>query len=204
MIEPPVYTDWGTWGQYSKCAPGHYVVGVQLRIEPDLGPDLSAMFDATMTSLRFYRESRCYIISHCLHVCQGSGDDDTALNAIRLTCSDGDVLQSAEDPWGDWLQYVGQGSIWMIKSSSDMVLAPLQLIVIFIEKSRIYRVFPSNKQKWNWKMDTSLGAIGAQDIFFSFNKLGVNFLWIREIWKMYISPSFSKRKKVQNYRFGIF
>ena len=53
------------------------------------------------------RESRCHIINHCLHVCQGSGDDDTALNAIRLTCSDGDVLQSAEDPWGDWLQYVG-------------------------------------------------------------------------------------------------
>ena len=54
MIEPPVYTDWGTWGQYSKCAPGHYVVGVQLRIEPDLGPDLSAMFDVTLTSLKDY------------------------------------------------------------------------------------------------------------------------------------------------------
>ena len=51
-IEPPVYTDWGTWGQYSKCAPGHYVVGVQLRIEPDQGPDLSAMFDDTLTSLK--------------------------------------------------------------------------------------------------------------------------------------------------------
>ena len=44
-----------------------------------------------------------------------------------------------------------------------------------------YRVFPSNKQKWNWKIDTSLVAMGAQYLFFSLYKLGVNFLWIREI-----------------------
>ena len=29
----------------------------------------------------------------------------------------------------------------------------------------IYRVFPSNKQKQNWKIDTSLGAMGAQNLF---------------------------------------
>ena len=68
----------------------------------------------------------------------------------------------------------------------------------------LYRVFPSNKQKQNWKIDTSLVAIGAQNLFFSLYKLGVNFLWIREILKMYISPSFSNRKKVQYYRFCIF
>ena len=28
-----------------------------------------------------------------------------------------------------------------------------------------YRVFPSNKQKQNWKIDTSLVAIGAQNLF---------------------------------------
>ena len=67
-----------------------------------------------------------------------------------------------------------------------------------------YRVYPSNKQKQNWKIDTSLVAIGAQNLFFSLYKLGVNFLWIREILKMYISPSFSNRKKVQYYRFCIF
>ena len=73
-----------------------------------------------------------------------------------------------------------------------------------IEAEKIYRVFPSNKQKQNWKIDTSLVAIGAQNLFFSLYKLGVNFLWIREILKMYISPSFSNRKKVQYYRFCIF
>ena len=71
-------------------------------------------------------------------------------------------------------------------------------------KFKIYRVYPSNKQKQNWKIDTSLVAIGAQNLFFSLYKLGVNFLWIREILKMYISPSFSNRKKVQYYRFCIF
>ena len=65
-----------------------------------------------------------------------------------------------------------------------------------------YRLYPSNKQKQNWKIDTSLVAIGAQNLFFSLYKLGV--LWIREILKMYISPSFSNRKKVQYYRFCIF
>ena len=76
-----------------------------------------------------------------------------------------------------------------------------RLILIFIY---LYRVFPSNKQKQNWKIDTSLVVIAAQNLFFSLYKLGVNFLWIREILKMYISPSFSNRKKVQYYRFCIF
>ena len=75
---------------------------------------------------------------------------------------------------------------------------------LFSGKSMYYRVYPSNKQKQNWKIDTSLVAIGAQNLFFSLYKLGVNFLWIREILKMYISPSFSNRKKVQYYRFCIF
>ena len=43
------------------------------------------------------------------------------------------------------------------------------------------RVYPSNKQKQNWKIDTSLVVIAAQNLFSSLYKLGVNFLWIREI-----------------------
>ena len=78
------------------------------------------------------------------------------------------------------------------------------LLIILDNVKSMYRVYPSNKQKQNWKIDTSLVAIGAQNLFFSLYKLGVNFLWIREILKMYISPSFSNRKKVQYYRFCIF
>ena len=40
-----------------------------------------------------------------------------------------------------------------------------------------YRVFAGNLQKRNWKIDTSLGAIGTQNLFSSLYKLGVNFLW---------------------------
>ena len=54
-------------------------------------------------------------------------------------------------------------------------------LATFIIYYILYRVFPSNKQKQNWKIDTSLGAIGAQNLFSSLYKLGVNFLWIREI-----------------------
>ena len=37
------------------------------------------------------------------------------------------------------------------------------------------RVFPSNKQKQNWKIDTSLVAIGAQNLFFLTLQTGSKF-----------------------------
>ena len=88
---------------------------------------------------------------------------------------------------------------WIIEDFKQLNIYQGQCFAGFI-----YRVYPSNKQKQNWKIDTSLVAIGAQNLFFSLYKLGVNFLWIREILKMYISPSFCNRKKVQYYRFCIF
>ena len=36
----------------------------------------------------------------------------------------------------------------------------------------IYRVFAGNLQKRNWKIDTSMGPIGAQNLFSSLYKLG--------------------------------
>ena len=48
---------------------------------------------------------------------QGSGDD-TALNAIRLTCTDGEVLVSAEKQWGDPQEYT---------ESADRTITRVQL-----------------------------------------------------------------------------
>ena len=39
----------------------------------------------------------------------------------------------------------------------------------------LYRVFPGDLQKRNWKIDTSLGAIEAQNLFFLTLKLGGKF-----------------------------
>ena len=36
---------------------------------------------------------------------RAGGGDDTMLNAIRLTCTDEEVLVSAEGPWGVWHEY---------------------------------------------------------------------------------------------------
>ena len=48
---------------------------------------------------------------------QGRGDD-TALNAIRLTCTDGEELVSAEQKWGDWQDYT---------QSADRTITAVQL-----------------------------------------------------------------------------
>ena len=85
------------------------------------------------------------------------------------------VVVNVEEPLGDDVD----GEQILIQNLVDELL---QLGLSLDNEVTIYnkyRVYPSNKQKQNWKIDTSLVAIGAQNLFFSLYKLGVNFLWIR-------------------------
>ena len=71
IIEPPWTKDWGSWGIWSRCPPGHYAFAVKVKTEDY----------------------------------QGSFYDDSGLNGIRLKCSNGWELSSAEGPdgqWSDW------------------------------------------------------------------------------------------------------
>jgi len=57
---------WGQWGPKKTCVFPHFVHKMQLKIEPRID------------------------------------GDDTALNAIKLTCSDGNTITSDQGPWGTW------------------------------------------------------------------------------------------------------
>ena len=54
--------------------------------------------------------------------------DDTALNAIRLECSNGQTLYSKEAPWGDWYEspYSSEGF-----TSTDFLLEGNQRSYVF-------------------------------------------------------------------------
>ena len=91
------------------------------------------------------------------------------------SAASGRHLHCGMDSVSRWSGLRGMG---VVQSSSILFL--LHNIQI-LRCHAIYRMFPGNLQKWNWKMDISLGALGAQNLFSSLYKLGVNFLWIREI-----------------------
>jgi hypothetical protein len=67
IIESPKITNWGDWGFAEFCVYPHYAIGFRTKVEASCG--------------------KC---------------DDTALNAIQLLCSDGQVITSSEGPWGGW------------------------------------------------------------------------------------------------------
>ena len=79
---------------------------------------------------------------------------------------------------GPWSSYNGRLH-WFDYCSSFMNSVVSN--IIYVVSNSVYRVFAVNLQKRNWKIDTSLGTIGAQNLFSSLYKLGSNFLWIREV-----------------------
>ena len=104
-IEPDVHTNWGTWGRRAICAYGHYVTGMQLRIQPY------------------------------------TTRDNTALNAIRMKCSDGQILDSKEGRRGDWLEW---------KESKD--------------KRKIVKVWVRSEAKQGSRIDdTAANGVGFED-----------------------------------------
>ena len=71
---------------------------------------------------------------------QGDGDD-TALNAIRFTCSDNEVLISAEGNWGNWNSYVSNNYGFTgirLKSESNQGNS----------NENVYNLIKSNINKW--------------------------------------------------------
>ena len=85
ILKPYVTANWGTWGRWSHCKEGEYVVGMQVKAESYQGEG------------PFVAEDNNY--------------DDSGINAIRLKCSDGEVLTSAEGVEGAWRgwKYVAEG-----------------------------------------------------------------------------------------------
>ena len=78
-----------------------------------------------------------------------------------------------------WAQFVEWGKKvlspyrphWSVYFSVSLLQIAGKHIGIYIIY-HYYRVFAGNLQKRKWKMDTSLGAIGAQNLFSSLYKLG--------------------------------
>ncbi|NWH75650.1 VMO1 protein, partial [Piaya cayana] len=74
---------WGSWGQEQFC-PSSYTKGFQLKIKVMIIP--------------------IFILSSKVEPYQGLWvfADDTALNGIRLLCTDGTVIESSVGQWGNW------------------------------------------------------------------------------------------------------
>lgn len=76
-LESPKLTNWGDWGEAQLCQENQFVIGLNLKIEGAQGERVAHK------------------------------DDDTALNAVRLTCANLDgsntyPLYAKEGPWGDF------------------------------------------------------------------------------------------------------
>ncbi|XP_061485581.1 vitelline membrane outer layer protein 1-like isoform X1 [Rhineura floridana] len=89
---------WGTWGETELCPTGH-TNGFSLKVGINVSEDTYVNNTPCMNK---------YVICSMnkVQAKQGSApwQDDTSLNGIRLHCSNGEVVQSAVGPWGDWTE----------------------------------------------------------------------------------------------------
>ena len=86
VLRPFIKANFGNWGKWQHCAQGEYVTGMKVKSERFQGNALMSW----------------------IHVLSG-GDmwkDDSGINAIRLKCSDGKELISAEGVEGEWSHWV--------------------------------------------------------------------------------------------------
>ena len=77
-MTPTAATSWGDWGSWRYCYGGNYATAMRVKIQETSSCDNTGGGGFAGTC------------------------DDTAMNAIRLTCSDGTELISKEGPWGTW------------------------------------------------------------------------------------------------------
>ncbi|XP_075037375.1 vitelline membrane outer layer protein 1 homolog [Mixophyes fleayi] len=122
---------WGDWGPVELCPPGYTVQGVSIKVEQPLG---SSEDDTAVNGIRFHcfdnnnREAtiqstvaqwgswgsmvKCnsgYVVSFQIKVEPNQFvGDDTALNNIKIQCSNGEQLEPKGDPWGSYSLWSGK------------------------------------------------------------------------------------------------
>ena len=86
VLRPFIKANFGNWGKWQHCAQGEYVTGMKVKSEKFQG-------NAFMSWIHHLGEGNIL-------------RDDSGINAIRLKCSDGKELISAEGVEGEWSHWV--------------------------------------------------------------------------------------------------
>jgi len=121
--------NWGTWGRWSDCPKGSYVVGFRLKTEEDQGwwnddsaannihlrcrkPGSSRTTRVIGSKAKTWGDWSGY--SHCEGLNnpvvgfqvrnESPGGDDTSINDVKMICKDGSktIKVSAKTSWGEW------------------------------------------------------------------------------------------------------